>query len=157
MNLQERTQALTELLAEYEQNPTAFKSIDARTRWLGQAVSLLNFSATLYQNALAAADILTHPGFPAATYEQMEARILLLVRQGISELEHGLVPPQPKMGRREPHTLWQWWKLASSEERFGMVGFFAIVFVVGYVFGQMPAIRALLRFSRHLLPAMKGH
>ncbi|MDE3084482.1 MAG: hypothetical protein KGJ37_04575 [Verrucomicrobiota bacterium] len=157
MTFQERTNALAELIVEYEQNSIIFQSIEKRTRWLNQAVPLLNFSATLYQNALAAADILSHPGFPDSTYEQMEARLLLLVRQGLNEMENGLTPPEPKIGKKEPHTLWEWWKLASGPERFGMVGFFAVIFAAGFLCGEIPAVRAAAGFTRRFIPLMRGH
>jgi predicted nucleotide-binding protein len=96
MTRRERLAALKGLIGEHEHDSNILRTRDSRLRWLGQAVPLLNFSPTLHQNAMAAGDVLARPGFSSSMYEQMEGRILLLVRQGITELEHGLIAIAPR-------------------------------------------------------------
>ncbi len=94
MTTPERAAALKGLIGEHERDRNILRPTDSRLRWLGQAVPLLSFSPTLHGKALDAADVLARRGFSSSTYEQMEGRVLLLVRQGITELEHGLTPSE---------------------------------------------------------------
>lgn len=90
MNAAQREKALSELLSQHEKDPNILRPMTSRLRWLGEAVPLLNFNSTLHSNALQAADILSRPGFSNSMYSQMEGRILLLVRQAVTELKHNL-------------------------------------------------------------------
>lgn len=92
MKSSQRLAALKELIKEHEHNPNILRPTQSRLRWLGQAVPLLNFNPSLHENAMSAADILARPNFSSNMYEQMEGRILLIVQQGITELEHNLTP-----------------------------------------------------------------
>lgn len=92
MKSPERLAALKKLIKEHERNPNVLRPTQSRLRWLGQAVPLLNFNPVLHENAMSAADILARPNFSSNMYEQMEGRILLIVQQGITELEHDLTP-----------------------------------------------------------------
>lgn len=114
---------------------------------------LLSFSATLHQNAMAAADLFVRPGFSPNHYDQTEARIMLLVRQAITELQHGLTPVVDEDARvKDEHTLISYWKKADWPERFGMLGVFGGIFVVGLLCGKVDFFRRLYDLVKEILP-----
>jgi hypothetical protein len=94
MTSSQRESALRELLSQHEADSNILRPMSSRLKWLGEAVPLLNFNPTLHAAALEAADILSRPGFSSSMYSQMEGRILLLVRQAITELKHNLSTAQ---------------------------------------------------------------
>lgn len=121
MTTPERLAALKGLIGEHERDRNILRPTDSRLRWLGQAVPLLNFSPTLHENAVVAADILARPGFSSSAYNQAEGRMLLLVRQGITELEHGLTPPEPENEQTvtltDEHGLWWFLQHCTTKTR----------------------------------------
>lgn len=135
MTSSERLAAIKELVEEHGRNRNVLRLMESRLRWLGQAVPLLSFSPTLYQNALAAADILARPNFSSSMYEQMEGRMLLLMRQGITELEHGLTVQEPaseqKISLTDEQGLWWFFQNCTTKTRLWLVAtVFAILCVV---------------------------
>ena len=125
MTPSERLTALKELIGEHERDRNILRPMDSRLRWLGQVVPLLSFSPTLHGNAVVAADILARPGFSSNAYEQSEGRILLLVRQGITELEHGLTPPEQMDEQKNLLTdeqgLWWFFQNCTTKTRLWLV------------------------------------
>ena len=121
MTQPERLAALKVLIEEHERDRNILRPTPSRLRWLGQVVPLLSFSPTLHGNAMVTADILARPGFSSSAYEQAEGRILLLVRQGIMELEHGLTSPEPKSNQTiiltDEHGLWWFFQHCTTKTR----------------------------------------
>ena len=108
---------------------------ERHTRFSGRGDSLIRcssscsaaqfLSSTLHSNAMEAADILAQPNFSSDMYERMEGRILLLLRQGITELEHGLTPPEPVSDNAitltDEHGVWWFFWHCSSKTRTWLI------------------------------------
>lgn len=57
-----------------------------------------------------------------------------------------------KQKRESEHTLLVYWRLANSSERLGMVGVFAVVFVVGYLCAKMEFVSRFIDLMRSIKP-----
>ncbi len=149
----ERKNALSELLDQHARDPEILHPMESRLRWLSDAVPLLSFSPTLHQNAQATADVLAQPNFSSDMYERMESRILLLVRQGVTELTHGLTPAGFTDEKKpEEHTLLAYWQKADLSQRIGMLGVFGLIFVVGFLCGKIGFFGRLYDLVKEIVP-----
>lgn len=57
-----------------------------------------------------------------------------------------------KQEREREHTLWRYWCLADWSERFGMIGVFSGVFLVGYLCAKIDFISRLIDLIRSIKP-----
>lgn len=149
----ERKNALSELLEQHARDPKILRPIESRLRWLGEVVPLLSFSPVLHQNAQAAADVLAQPNFSSDMYEQMEGRILLSLRQGVTELTYDLTPAEATEDKKpEEHTLLIYWQKADLTQRIGILGVFGVIFVVGFLCGKVGFFGRLYDLVKEIHP-----
>lgn len=57
-----------------------------------------------------------------------------------------------KQERESEHTLQVYWRLADCSERFGMIGVFCIVFLVGYLCAKVSFISSFIDLIRSIRP-----
>ena len=134
MKQPERLSALKELVAEHEHNRNVLRVTESRLRWLGKVVPLLNFNPTLYDNAMTTADLFARPGFSQKKYELLESRILLLARQGVTELEHDLTPAESEVETgihlTDEQGIWWFFQNCTTKTRTWIIATTAIIFGV---------------------------
>jgi hypothetical protein len=68
----------------------AFSTREEFVDWQAQVAPLLNFNQFYYSNFVAAADIAAHPSLSSHTINPNLARLDMLMKQAITELEHDL-------------------------------------------------------------------
>jgi hypothetical protein len=114
---------------------SAFENRAAFVDWQAQVAPLLNFNDLYYSNFVAAADIATHPNLSSYTVNPMLARLDMLMKQAITELEHDLtrtdkpheMPNQSELDFAEicRRLRWkQWLALAGTALAIFLGGFF---------------------------------
>ena len=59
---------------------------------------------------------------------------------------------ESKQEREKEHTLWVYWKLANWRERFGIIGFLSLVFMLGFGAAQIPSLTKFLNLIKSLIP-----
>jgi hypothetical protein len=68
----------------------AFSSREEFVDWQAEVAPLLNFHQLYHSNFVAAADIASHPNLSSRTINPSLARLDMLMKQAITELEHDL-------------------------------------------------------------------
>jgi hypothetical protein len=134
MTREQRLARLKELLKPDILN--VFHSRAELVDWQARVAPLLNFNDLYYSNFVAAADVATHPNLSSYTINPMLARLDMLMRQAITELEHDLtrteesrqMPNQSDLDLAEicRRLRWkQWLALAGTAVAIFLGGFFA--------------------------------
>jgi|SRR5438105_8466761 len=68
----------------------AFSTREEFVDWQAEVAPLLNFNQLYYSNFVAAADVASHPNLSSYTINPSLARLDMLMKQAIAELEHDL-------------------------------------------------------------------
>jgi hypothetical protein len=116
----------------------AFSTRDEFVDWQAQVAPLLNFNSLYHSNFVAAADIAARPSLSSYTINPSLARLDVLMKQAITELEHNLTVVEKTVESvTNPSELdfadicrrlrWKQWLTVAT----GVTGTFLIGFVAG--------------------------
>jgi hypothetical protein len=116
----------------------AFSTRDEFVDWQARVAPLLNFNSLYHSNFVAAADIAEHPSLSSSTINPSLARLDVLMKQAITELEHNLTVVEKTVESvTNPSELdfadicrrlrWKQWLTVAT----GVTGTFLIGFVAG--------------------------
>src|SRR5438128_1592448 len=137
MTRKERLTALKEL-----RKPNILEAFSTREEfvdWQARVAPLLNFNSLYHSNFVAAADIAAHPNLSSYTINPSLARLDMLMKQPITELEHDLSgAEQTKVPPRDSSELdfadicrrlrWRQW--------ITLVTTAALIFLAGFLAGR---------------------
>jgi len=147
MTPKQRLSALRQLRVPI--TPETFPTIESRRQWVAKVVPLLNFNNTYHDDVREAADIFSRPGFSSTMYDQVAARIELIIDQAITELENDLTPAEAKAKQGElaerTHDLAYVFHVLNTRGRFYFGGLFLGVIVASFAAGVKATNIAFVR------------
>lgn len=108
--------------------------------WQAQVAPLLNFNQLYHSNFVASADIAAHPGLSSHTINPSLARLDVLMKQAITELEHDLTISEEiaeRVPNREELDFADICRRLRWSQWVGLLASAVGIFLVGFITGRL--------------------